>query len=238
MNGCRHSTDKMDTINFLLTEVSLGLLGNSFFDIHGNNVKSLNLLVSKQSSQHIERTPGEVPLLKKLKLSEQHIAKGIYAQKLKAAQFHPYKKPEKLRRLSHSDISSTNAPPPVNIPAKPQSARIRERRSTCIGERPTAIALAPPKPVGKQIVIIKPPGMNANRPPLEILQRDLKIGNSSAFGIMSECQQQRLIGMNLYYRNAKHDGRLESGPEETSPKTTDGWFMQQCSRGPCHFPST
>lgn len=183
MNGCLQNTDKMDTINFLLTEVSLGLLGNSFFDIHGNSVKSLNLLVSKQLSHHIERTPGEVPLLKKLKLSERHIAKGIYAQKLKAAHFHPYKKPEKLRRLSHSGISSSNAPPPVSIPAKPQSARIRERRSTCIGERPAANALAPPKPVDKQIMTIKAPSMIGKRPhqPLEILQRDLKIGSFIRF---------------------------------------------------------
>lgn len=171
--------DKMDTINFLLTEVSLGLLGNDFFDIHGNSIVSLNLLVSKCSSQNDASTASDVPLLQKLKLSESNFS----FEKSKSANAQPYKKPEKLRRLSYSDMSA-NAMPPADIPAKPKCAKITTRRSTCIGDRltgglTTSAAQQPSTTVSRKIAVFKAPGLGVNRSlqPLGILQRDLQIGN-------------------------------------------------------------
>lgn len=181
MNG-RHSIDKMDTINFLLTEVSLGLLGNNFFDIHGNSIESLNTLVSKCSSKSSQTTTSEVPLLKKIKLSESNFSlqKGRLVQKSKISNAEPYRKPDKLRRLSHSDMPA-NATPTVDIPLKPQCAKIRTRRSTCIGERSILINAVTQQPLPgteNKLMVLKPSAANASRPlqPLEKLQQDLKIG--------------------------------------------------------------
>lgn len=178
MNG-RPSIDKMDTINFLLTEVSLGLLGNNLFDINGNGVGSLNLLVSKCASKNNQNTSGAVPLLQKLKLNESNFSQATdcSVQKTKLSNSHPYKKPEKLRRLSHTGLLA-NLTPPVDIPAKPQSAKIRERRFTCIGDRSMLTSAASQKTLDKKTIALKSLGMNINKtiPPLEKLQQDLNIG--------------------------------------------------------------
>lgn len=181
MNG-GPSIDKMDTINFLLTEVSLGLLGNQFFDINGNSIESLNLLVSKCASKNNQSTASDVPLLKKLKLSESKLsqAEGFTVPKPKSINTQPYTKPDRSRRLSHSDIPA-DAPPSAEIPAKPQCAKIRLRRSTCIGDRPvwtSTLAQTPPETTPIQS---KPTGIRINQSlqapqPLEKLQRDLNIG--------------------------------------------------------------
>lgn len=187
MNG-RHSVDKMDTINFLLTEVSLGLLGNNFFDIHGNRIESLNLLVSKCSSKNNLSTASEVPLLEKLKFSESNFSyeQGCLIQNSKPANCQPYNKPERLRRLSYSDMPA-NAMPLVDIPAKPQCAKIRTRRSTCIGDGAflTSAAQQRSTPVEKRIIAFKQPGLSVNQQlqPLEKLQHDLKIGNNKITSI-------------------------------------------------------
>lgn len=45
----RLTTEKMDRINFLLTEVSLECLGNRFFDVYGDQSETLLQLVSVDS---------------------------------------------------------------------------------------------------------------------------------------------------------------------------------------------
>lgn len=172
MNG-RPSIDKMDTINFLLTEVSLGLLGNNFFDINGNSVESLNLLVSKGSPKCSSSAASEVPLLQKLKLSELKVGS---VQKTKLAISQPYNKPEKLRRLSHSDIPA-NAKQPIAIAARQLSAKITARRSTCIGDRFLLPAALPQK--SSETIVLRPDGKNVLQAndTLAKLQQELKIGN-------------------------------------------------------------
>lgn len=180
MNG-RQSSDKMDTINFLLTEVSLGLLGNKFFDINGNNIESLNLLVTRNSPNKDNEPPTtacENSLLKKLKLSAATLSseKGNFVLKsTKPIITHPYKKPERLRRLSHSDVPA-HLERPVNIPAKPQCAQIMARRSTCIGDRHILSSSIVKNPLETKTLDLEASHVNVNRT-LEKLQRDLNIGN-------------------------------------------------------------
>lgn len=181
MNG-GPSIDKMDTINFLLTEVSLGLLGNQFFDINGNSIESLNLLVSKCAPKNNQSTASDVPLLKKLKLSESKLsqAKEFTVSKTKSINTQPYTKPDRLRRLSYSDIPADAAPPADNV--KPQCAKIRVRRSTCIGDKPILTSAPAQKPTETKPMLSRPPGIRINQSlqppqPLEKLQRDLNIGN-------------------------------------------------------------
>lgn len=235
MNG-RLNVDKMDTINFLLTEVSLGLLGNDFFDIHGNCMDSLNTLVSKSSSKNIACPAGDAPLVHKLKLSESNLL-NTNKHKSKTTNSEPYKKPDKLRRLSHSDMRPDQMLP-ADIPMKSQSAKIRARRSTCIGNRFHLVSENQKQSsTSDQFKVIRLPANGVVQPlvSLEGLQQELKIGMLRHVWL-SFCKQKINAFNDIFpSRDAKHGGKLEERAKE-SGSNANGWrYMQQCRKCSSHI---
>lgn len=117
--------EKMDRINYLITEVSLECLGNKFFDINGDKVDTLY--------QMINRKPIKSPE------SDTHSALwlSISTEKLKLAKKHekPRKETNK-RRASFSetkpepDTDTSNDPESLLIPIPKKAAKIANRRQT------------------------------------------------------------------------------------------------------------
>lgn len=154
--------EKMDKINFLITEVSLECLGNKFFDIYGNQANSLLKLISA-SSLRAESTNCD---------EETALWKALTAEKVKPTITKTFKQPivvpERKRRASFSNADneqeSSNDPESLLVPLAPKAAKIARRRSTISvqlankgGRRPMAISSTQPFLVHKQQTFDAPP---------------------------------------------------------------------------------
>ncbi|KAJ6621051.1 hypothetical protein Bhyg_17366, partial [Pseudolycoriella hygida] len=65
------NVEQMDVLNFRLTEVAMELLGNSFYDIFGQNCDSLPSLYRSKTSRTNNKTATDTELVEALKV--QHI---------------------------------------------------------------------------------------------------------------------------------------------------------------------
>lgn len=124
--------EKMDRINFLITEVSLECLGNKFFDIYGNQADSLLHLISANSLK-AERTDVD---------DESSLWKSLTTKKKKKIIVPIEKKilpnivtnESRKRRASFSNTNeepdTSNDPESLLVPMAPKAAKIMNRRST------------------------------------------------------------------------------------------------------------
>lgn len=126
--------EKMDKINFLVTEVSLECLGNKFFDVYGKQNKSLLGLVSYNSlRQGPTIEDSETDLWQSLTVEKK---KPIIRKQIQIVENHV---PIEVKRKRRASFSTTNNEPdtsndpesllvPMNAP--PKAAKISQRRST------------------------------------------------------------------------------------------------------------
>lgn len=136
--------EKMDKINFLITEVSLECLGNKYFDIYGNQSDSLLRLISanslkpgaidedKESDLWTSLTATEVTKTNKVKSVNRRQAAAAARAAAAEAVANVNKKPLK-RRASFSIANETDAanePESLLVPMAPKAAKISNRRST------------------------------------------------------------------------------------------------------------
>lgn len=137
--------EKMDKINFLITEVSLECLGNKYFDIYGNQSDSLLRLISasslkpgaidedRESDLWTSLTATEVTKTSKTKsVNRRQAASAAAAAAAAEAAANVNKKPMK-RRASFSIANETDAandPESLLVPMAPKAAKISNRRST------------------------------------------------------------------------------------------------------------
>lgn len=133
--------EKMDKINFLITEVSLECLGNKYFDVYGNQSDSLLRLISANSLK-----PGAIDadkdtdLWKSLtatKVTKTLKAKAVrrrHAAAAAAAQAAAnIKKRQPKRRASFSIANENDTAHDTEsllVPMAPKPAKIANRRST------------------------------------------------------------------------------------------------------------
>lgn len=133
--------EKMDKINFLITEVSLECLGNKYFDIYGNQSDSLLRLISFNSLKPgaidsdndtdlwKSLTATEVPKISKTKALNRRMA-AVAAAAEAAANVN---KKQPKRRASFSIANETDIahdPESLLVPMAPKAAKIMNRRST------------------------------------------------------------------------------------------------------------
>lgn len=121
--------ETMNTINFLLTEVSLECLGNKFFDVYGNQADSLLRLISANTLKP-ELTDAD---------TETELWKSLTATKKKPKIIiKPIVQTEPVgirkRRASFSntnnDADGNSEPESLLVPMAPKAAKIANRRST------------------------------------------------------------------------------------------------------------
>lgn len=127
--------EKMDKINFLLTEVSLECLGNKFFDIYGKQADTLLHLISAKTLESsstsldsesdlwkaltAEKEPIIIP--KKIHIPRQHVNGSDLKRKRRAS-----------CSIANSDPDTSNDPESLLVPmaCAPKAAKISSRRST------------------------------------------------------------------------------------------------------------
>lgn len=131
------TVDKMDKINFLLTEVSLECLGNKFFDIYGRQNRTLVGLVSSMTLKPPPRTvvDSESDLWKALNIEKD----GPIIKKRICKIETPANERKRKRRASFSITNNetdtnneANDPESLLVPMQntPKAAKITQRRST------------------------------------------------------------------------------------------------------------
>lgn len=125
--------EKMDRINFLITEVSLECLGNKFFDIYGKQTNSLLGLISLNSLSATNGTSSD---------SESDLWSSLTTERKSTN--NNWTRPNKQRivnksaqgRKRRASISTTNNETDdpesllVPMPSAPKAAKISNRRST------------------------------------------------------------------------------------------------------------
>lgn len=119
--------EKMDKINFLITEVSLECMGNSFFDIYGNQTSSLIPLISASSLKPRATNADEQSALWKTMNKDQ--TRPFIPKTFKAPAV-----PARKRRASFSNTNNepdtSNDPESLLVPMAPKAAKIANRRQT------------------------------------------------------------------------------------------------------------
>lgn len=142
--------EKMDKINFLITEVSLECLGNGFFDIYGEKCPSLLGLISANTLRpKPTNLDNESDLASALAIDS--IPSNNLNQTSKSDETHDRKK--KKRRASCSieinnemDVSADPESLLVPMAYIPKAAKIANRRSTIAVQRKLTTFISPPKP--------------------------------------------------------------------------------------------
>lgn len=127
--------DKMDRINFLITEVSLECLGNKFFDIYGNQNQSLLSLVSFNT---LKRSRTDSDSESDLWTALMNEKKPIIEKRTRAIENKTKTEPKRKRRASFSTTNepdtgnATNDPESLLVPMTnaPKAAKVMQRRST------------------------------------------------------------------------------------------------------------
>lgn len=127
--------EKMDKINFLITEVSLECLGNKYFDIYGKQTDSLLRLISLNSMK-----PDSTDAVAD---KQSNLWKSLTAEKVKPKvkiNNRPVatSRPQRKRRASLSIVNNesgtadtaANDPESLLVPMAPKAAKITNRRST------------------------------------------------------------------------------------------------------------
>lgn len=123
------TVETMNTINFLLTEVSLECLGNKFFDVYGNQADSLLRLISANTLKP-ESTDAD---------TETELWKSLTATKKKPKiTFKPIvptkavgiRKRRASFSITNNDADGSNDPESLLVPMIPKAAKIANRRST------------------------------------------------------------------------------------------------------------
>lgn len=143
------SLEKMDTVNFLLTEVSLELLGNTFYDVYGDKTNSLNYLVSRKSAKKKENyTERSSELLNALNFSIFDVCADVNVTNSADSNLKQLATLRKRRASVWTESSAsmqtdTNAveesllEPMIKTKSPINNARkITRRRFTCLAERP------------------------------------------------------------------------------------------------------
>lgn len=125
--------EKMDRINFLITEVSLECLGNKFFDIYGNKTNSLLGLISVNTLKTEPTAEDcETDLWKSLTAEKKKI---IVEKKILSQDSQVTNEPRQKRRASftitNNEPDTSNDPESLLVPMTiPKAAKISMRRST------------------------------------------------------------------------------------------------------------
>lgn len=134
--------EKMDKINFLITEVSLECLGNKYFDIYGNQTDSLLRLISINSLKPgVIDSDNETDLWKSLtapEVTRTSKAKSVHRRTVAAgavveAGARVNEKPSKRRAsfsIANNEADSAHDPESLLVPMAPKAAKIANRRST------------------------------------------------------------------------------------------------------------
>lgn len=133
----RLTIEKMDRINFLLTEVSLECLGNKFYDIYGDQTETLLNLVSTKSLRCKPSADAKnSKLLRAVDIDPNEFERRVKLESLKT------KQRQRKRRMSLSDkdnetfavpqvVSKPQNPESLLMPMNPpKAARISSRRQT------------------------------------------------------------------------------------------------------------
>lgn len=130
---CDLTIEKMDKINFLITEVSLECLGNRFFDIYGKQANSLLNLISVNTLKPQSTILDNESDLRKSLTGEK---KKIIIEKKELSKVNNNKnEPKRKRRASFSTTNqegdTSNDPESLLMPMSvPKAAKISQRRST------------------------------------------------------------------------------------------------------------
>lgn len=152
---------EMDSINYLLTEVSLELLGNNFFNIFGENVDSINeLLTGKENKQDQNYSERACQLLNAINVSIFDINQGVnnddntpINKELETKVVDEKGANNRKRRASISGQCVENqndsqksddsfVMPTPNSIVTTRSGRVIKRRFTILEERPSAKSIA------------------------------------------------------------------------------------------------
>lgn len=121
------TVNKMDRINFLLTEVSLECLGNKYYDIYGDPASSLVYLVSTNSLKaKPTNNDSNKRLFKTLEINpSEYEESGVVTKSLQR---------KRRASLSDKDFQIDNDPESLLVPMEKTSAskaaKISRRRST------------------------------------------------------------------------------------------------------------
>ncbi|XP_031623926.1 uncharacterized protein LOC116341156 [Contarinia nasturtii] len=138
------TVEKMDKINFLLTEVSLECLGNKYFDVYGQQTSSLLGLIGINSMRpRSTNVDNESDLWKSLAIDNSNPRKTPNLPTASSVT----NKIDKKRRASFSmeannESDTSNDPESLLVPmvCAPKAAKIGNRRSTIAVQRKSTIS--------------------------------------------------------------------------------------------------
>lgn len=175
--------EKMDLINFLLTEVSLELLGNKFYDVYGTEHDSLNHMLSMQSVKQTKNYDEKsCQLLNALKMSIFDIRED---ESLPPAATKPG---SRKRRASATEVLDKTPVTPETCPIlDPESllvpmvapnkragtaGKISRRRFTCLeGRKTTATTtIQPPRPLLPAVSALRTPAAEKKPSPKAVAE--------------------------------------------------------------------
>lgn len=214
--------EKMDLINFLLTEVSLELLGNKFYDVYGTEHDSLNHMLSmqsvKQTKNYDERS---CQLLNALNMSIFDIREDEFLP--------PATKPgSRKRRASATEVLDKTPVTPETYPIlDPESllvpmvapnkraataGKISRRRFTCLeGRKTTSTTIQPPRPLLPAVSALRTPAAEKKPSPTAVAETSELDGTTEKDFIakkvtnlqkQADLEYRRLLAQSQEYRES------------------------------------